>query len=134
MPRTTRRLEHEDGRFIEVFLPQMLTTSEMPETVFESPNDLPENIILEIEVKALVRAANSNAVGTFYKRGLYSRAMGGNLRLVTNAFTEYLGELSPADVEIEFGVAGQRFTITARGKAATTYTWSMMLFVLRNNP
>lgn len=123
----------DNGQWLRVLLEEATTTDATPTVIYTSAIDIPELRVLEITVTSLVRTANNSAVASIYKRGMFTRPSGGNLRLVTTEKTDFIGELIASDVDLQFGVAAQRFTISARGKAATTYIWSTHLSVIRNN-
>jgi hypothetical protein len=133
MGQSTRNLRHAAGQWLEIFLDESTTTDATPVVIYTSTIDIPELRLLEIDARVLVRNTTTSAVATFRKRGLYTRAVGGNLRLVNSARTEFLGEVTASDVDVIYGLNAQRFTVSARGAAGTTYIWTSFLEVLRNN-
>jgi hypothetical protein len=131
--RATRRIENTFQVFQELLLPQEITEDATPVVVYTSNIDIPQGRVLEIEVFALVHTTSVDEVSGIRKRGIYARETGESLRLVDDAKSDIIGEIRPQRADVIFGTNGNRFTISVRGRAATTYAWHVRLEVPRNN-
>lgn len=129
-----RRIRTSNSEWSRTVLENTTTTDATPTTIYTSNVAIPEGRRIALRVWTIVSSSTTSAVSVLQSSAIVARATGANIRLVAPDFLNAQGEITQnnAKLSITVDTGTQRFSVVVTGKAATTYTWTSTIELLRN--